>query len=220
MSMQGKLTAAIILAVFLLAVTLLLTRERILLALGDLLIVQDKLQPADIIHVIAGHDYRNNYAVLLYKQGYGKQIFFTGGWSPYFKEYHGQNSREQAHQQGISREAIVIDDSDVTSTYSEVVKLTEFMAKSQAPIRSVIVISDPFHMWRARWTYRRLLGDKIRIQMAPVPFESSLYQHRWWTDQLSRSHVGNEYLKTAYYYARYKFAVGPIKEWLVSLDRD
>jgi len=220
MSTRGKLTVIIALAVLLLGAILFLTRESILLAVGDFLVVQDKLQPAEIIHVIAGHDHRNDYAILLYKQGYARQIFFTGGWCPELKVYHGKHGREMALRQGVPSQAIVTDDSDVTSTYSEVVRLKEFMAKSQVPIGSVIVVSDPFHMRRARWTYRQLLGDRIRIQMAPVPFDLSHYQRRWWTEKLSRSHVENEYLKTVYYYARYKFAVGPMKGWLASLDRD
>jgi len=208
------------LLVLLVTATLFLTRERILLAAGDFLIVRDTLQPADIIHVIAGHDHRTDYAVLLYKEGYGRQIFFTGGWCTELKDYHGKNGREMALRQGVPWQVIITDDSDVTSTYSEVLRLRELIAKSQEPTHSVIVVSDPFHMRRARWVYARLLGNQVRIQMAPTPFDSSLYQRRWWTDELSRRHVVNEYLKTVYYYARYKFALGPMKGWLASLDRD
>jgi uncharacterized SAM-binding protein YcdF (DUF218 family) len=217
---RRKRIAPIPVAVVLLGATLFLTRELILAAVGDFLVVQDKLQAADIIHVIAGHDDRTDHAILLYKQGYGRQIFFTGGWCPDIREYHGKHGRERALQLGIPLEAIATDDSSVTSTYSEVVRLKEFIAKSQIPIHSVIVVSDPFHMRRARWTYRLLLDGKVRIQMAPVPFDSTPYQRRWWTDESSRSYVENEYLKTVYYYARYKFAAGPINGWLARFDRD
>jgi len=121
---------------------------------------------------------------------------------------------------GIPLEAIATDDSNVTSTYSEIVRLKEFIGKSQVPIRSVIVVSDPHHMRRARWTYRLLLEGQVCVQMAPVPFNSAHHQRRWWTDELSRSYVENQYLKTVYHYARYKFAVGSIKELLAGLDRD
>src|SRR6185369_3491184 len=59
---------------------LFLFREQWLIAIGNFLIVDDKLHPADVIHVIAGDDYRTDYAIQLYKQGYAKTIFFTGGW--------------------------------------------------------------------------------------------------------------------------------------------
>jgi uncharacterized SAM-binding protein YcdF (DUF218 family) len=219
MKFLRKHLVPILLAFVLLGVTLFLTRERILLAVGEFLVVEDKLQPADVIHVIAGYyENRTDYAILLHKQGYGRQIFFTGGWCPDLKEYHGQHSRKRALKQGIPLEAIAMDDSEVTSTYSEVVKLKEFIAQSRVPIHSVIVVSDPYHMRRARWTYRLLLDGQIRIQMAPVPFDSTHYQRRWWTDERSRDYVENEYLKTVYYYARYQFAFGPIKGWLARFD--
>ena len=202
----------------LLCVTLVLAREQVLLAIGDFLVVQDKLQPADVIHVIAGEDDRTEHAIELYKQGYGKQLFFTGGWCTSHDLYHGQHGKELAMQAGISPEAIAFDDSMVTSTYSEVVRLKEFVSQSPTPIRSVILVSDAFHMRRARWTARRLLGDEVRVQMAPIPLEESPYRRRWWTDEASSDYVRKEYLKTAYYLARYQLSWGPLKEWLASFD--
>jgi uncharacterized SAM-binding protein YcdF (DUF218 family) len=204
----------------LLWVTLFLIREPLLLAIGDFLVVQDELHPADVIHVISGPDDRTDYAIQLYKEGYARQIFFTGGWCSFHNYYHGQHGKERALEQGIPLEAIAIDDSQVTSTYSEAVKLKELIEQSQAPIHSVIVVSDPYHMRRARWTYRHLLGVQVSLQMAPIPFELSPYQRRWWTDEKSRQYVKNEYLKIAYYYARYQFGVGPLGEWLISFDQD
>ena len=62
-----------------LTTVLLFSCEQWLLLIGDFLIVQDSLQPATVIHVIAGEDYRTDYAIQLYKEGYGKTLFFTGG---------------------------------------------------------------------------------------------------------------------------------------------
>jgi uncharacterized SAM-binding protein YcdF (DUF218 family) len=98
--------------------------------------------------------------------------------------------------------------------------LKEFIAQSEGPIRSVIVVSDAYHMRRTRWTYRRLLGGEIRVQMAPVPFEASPYPRRWWADSASRSYVKDEYLKMAYYIARYQLSWGPLKDWLASFDSE
>jgi uncharacterized SAM-binding protein YcdF (DUF218 family) len=193
---------------------------QILMAIGDFLVVQDELSPSDVIHVIAGEDDRTDYAIQLYQQGYGKQLFFTGGWCRFHNLYHGEHGRALALEQGVPPEAVAIDESWVTSTYSEAVRLKEFIDTSPVPIRSVIVVSDAYHMRRARWTYRRLLGDEIRVQMAPVPFESSPYQRRWWTDDASRAYVKDEYLKLAYYHARYQLSWGPVKKWLASFDTD
>lgn len=194
--------------------------ERILLAIGDFLVVKDDLHPVNVIHVIAGPDPRADYGIRLYKQGYGRQNFFTGGWCSIHMLYHGEWGRRQALDQGVSSGAIAIDDSDVTSTYSETVRLKEFIAKSPVPIHSVIVVSDPYYMRRARWAYRKVLGGEIRLQMAPVPFELSQYQRSWWISEESRNMVRDEYLKILYYYARYQLSWGPVREWLASFDRD
>jgi uncharacterized SAM-binding protein YcdF (DUF218 family) len=199
---------------------LFLAREPLLLALGDFLVVQDVLQPADVIHVIAGPDYRTDYAIQLYQQGYGKQIFFTGGWCTLHSLYHGQHGKDIALEQGVPPEAIAIDDTHVSSTYSEAVRLKEFIAKSTVPVKSVLVVSDPFHMRRARLTYEWVLGDGVNVQMAPIPFDLTPYRRYWWTDEASRRYVKDEYLKIAYYYARYQLGGGPLKQWLASLDRE
>ena len=215
--MRYTLAAAV---VALLGVGLFLDRESMLQALGDLLVVQDELQPADVVHVIAGPDYRTDYAIRLYQEGDAKRIFFTGGWCRIHQYHHGERGRALALAQGVPQQAIATDESSVTSTYSEVVRLKEFMAESPEPIRSVIVVSDPYHMRRARWTYRRVLGRQVKVQMAPVPFELTPYKRRWWTDEASRQYVWDEYRKMVYYVARYRLAWGPLKEWLVSLDRE
>jgi uncharacterized SAM-binding protein YcdF (DUF218 family) len=207
-------------AVASLSVTLFLLREQILQGIGDFLIIQDELHSADVIHVIAGPDYRTDYAIRLYQEGYGRQLFFTGGWCTIHMGYHGEIGRVRALDQGVPPEAIATDDTTVTSTYSEAVRLKEFIANSPVPIHSVTVVSDPFHMRRARWAYRRVFGNEISLQMAPVPFESFPYQRRWWTDEASRRYVRDEYLKMAYYYLRYQLGGGPLQEWLISLDRE
>ena len=210
----------ITIAFFVFLSILYLTHVSILLAIGDFLVVQDELQPADVIHVIAGPDDRTDYAIRLYQQGYGRQLFFTGGWCTFHNYYHGRHGQERVLEQGLALEAIAIDESVVMSTYDEAVRLKEFIAHSQTPISSVIVVSDPYHMRRSRWTYRQILDDQVSLQMAPVPFEAGPYQRYWWTDEASRQYVKEEYLKIVYYYARYKFGWGPLGEWLASLDRE
>lgn len=194
--------------------------EPVLFAAGDFLVIQDALQPADVIHVIAGPDDRTDHAIQLYKQGYGNIIFFTGGWCVFHGYYHGQHGAERAAAQGVQPESVAIDDSPVTSTYAEALRLKEFIAHSSAPVRSVIVVSDPYHMRRVRWTYRRVLGQEVRVELAPVPFGASSYQRRWWEDPASRDYVKNEYMKLIYYVVRYQLGVGPIGDWLARLDRE
>jgi uncharacterized SAM-binding protein YcdF (DUF218 family) len=208
----------IILIVILLGALAFLFRDQILFAMGDFLIITDPLKPVDVIHVIAGDDLRTDYAIQLYKRGYAKYIFFTGGRCPNHDWEHGAHGRQLALEQGIPSEAIFIDDSTVTSTYSETVRLQLWMDHHLT--QSVMVVTDPFHTRRARWTYRRILGNKVEIIMAPVPFDQTPYQRQWWKDEYSRDYVKNEYLKSVYYVLRYQLTWGYLKDWLATLDRD
>jgi uncharacterized SAM-binding protein YcdF (DUF218 family) len=205
-------------AVILVAIPL--NRERILQAAGDFLIVQDELQPADLIHVISGPDNRTDYGIELFKQGFAREIFFTGGWCKEIQGIHAERGRERALAQGIPIEAIGTDGYQVISTYGEALRLKAFIATSPRPLHSVIVVSDSYHMRRARWAYHEVLGDGIRLIMAPVPFDRSPYHRQWWTDDESRMMVQEEYVKLAYYYARYRLTWGPLQAWLASLDTE
>jgi uncharacterized SAM-binding protein YcdF (DUF218 family) len=195
-------------------------REPVLLAIGNFLIVQDPLQPADVIHVISGLDHRTNYAIQLYEGGYGEYLFFTGGWCPEIQGVHAERSTQLSLEQGVPVSVIRSDSYPVTSTYQEAERLKLWIDQSQTAIQSVIIVSDPHHMRRARWAYRRVLGKNVKLIMAPVPFDQTSFRQQWWTDKASRSMVREEYLKTIYYYARYKFSWGPLRKWLASLDTE
>jgi uncharacterized SAM-binding protein YcdF (DUF218 family) len=197
-----------------------LTHERILLAMGDFLVVRDTLKPADVIHVIAGEDHRTDYAIQLFRQGFGRTLYFTGGWCPFHNQNHGDRAKIRTLQQGVPLEVVAIDDFPVKSTYEEVLRLKKFMKQSQVSLCSVIVVSDSFHSRRARWTYRKILGEEVRVQMAPVSFELSPYKRDWWTDRASRQFLKEEYLKIIYYHLRYQLSWGSVKEWLASLDKN
>jgi uncharacterized SAM-binding protein YcdF (DUF218 family) len=217
--MKRKYLAIIIASIVLLG-SIFLMHKPLLLAIGNFLVIQDNLQPADVIHVIAAPDYRTDYAIQLYKKGFGRKIFFTGGWCRIFKYLHGRHAKERALRQGVPGEVIAIDDSHIYNSYEEVVRLKEFVSQSKVPIHSVIVVTDPHNTRRARWIYRMVLGDKISLEMAPVPFGLSPYKSRWWQNEKSRQFVRDEYLKFVYYYARYRLSWRPVKKWMASLDRD
>jgi uncharacterized SAM-binding protein YcdF (DUF218 family) len=195
-------------------------RESILLSIGNFLIVQDRIQPVDVIHVVSGLDHRTNYAIQLYKQGYGKVLFFTGGWCAEIQGIHAERSKQMSIEQGVPEDVIRSDSYQVTSTYQEAERLKLWIDQAQTPVHSVIIVSDPHHMRRARWAYQQVLGKNVTLIMAPVPFDQTPFNQNWWNDEPSRTMVFEEYLKTIYYYARYKFSWGPLKDWLASLDTE
>lgn len=212
---RKKSLVAVVLVLVLTMASLYIFRRQILLGIGNYLIVEDPLSPVDVIHVIAGDDYRTDYAIQLYRQGYAKYIFFTGGWCTFHGYYHGVHGRQLALEQGVPAEAVAYDDASVTSTFSETLLLKAWIERSRLPIHSVMVVSDPFHMRRVRWTNRFILGKGIDIVMAPVPFEQTPFKRLWWTDESSRNYVRSEYIKSVYYFFRYRLSI----KWLESFDR-
>ncbi len=207
-------------AVVLFLAVLWLNKVQILFIMGNFLVIKDDLHQTEVIAVVSGPMERIDYAIQLYQQGYGQKIFFTGDASPKPNKTYAQLYRDHAIARGVSATNIFIDDGKINSTYAEAVKLRQFLERSQPTIKSVIVVSDPYHMRRARWTYQRVLGDHVKVIMAPVPFEVSRQKRSWWTDEESKEMVENEYLKMVYYYARYKFSSGAVQQWLASLDTD
>ena len=194
-------------------------RESLLQAAGDYLVIQDNLHAADVIAVVSGPDDRTDYAIDLYQRGLGARLFFTGGWCDTIQGLHGERGKARALAQGVPEAAIAVDDTEVTSTYAEAVRLNAYIDALPTWVQSVIIVSDPYHMRRARWTYQRVLPQETNVQMAPVPFGLSPYQRQWWRDAASTQFVKDEYLKMVYYLARYQFSTGQIQEWLASLDQ-
>jgi uncharacterized SAM-binding protein YcdF (DUF218 family) len=209
----------VILVLFgILAVILWVFHAPILLSIGNFLATRSGLEKGEIVHVISGADSRADYGIELVKAGYAPKIFFTGGWCDEINGYHGQRGKQRALKQGVAEDAITTDDSKVVSTYDEALRLKAYLDKQPESTKSIIVVSDPFHMRRVAWTYRRVFGPNMKIILAPVPFEKTPFNPRWWLDADSARNVGEEYAKLGYSLLRYQFASGWFKDWLASLD--
>ena len=192
-------------AVFFIAVSP-TAQETILRGVGNFLIVDDDLQPADLIHVLGGGDVgRVDYGAALYKQGFGKKMFFTGGRVEprgMFNLPDSFSSGDYAEMQGVRSDDILSYRAKAANTYEEAVALRELLDKKNS-IQSVIIVSTPYHLQRARWAFNKVVGYRVDLQYAPVPFAISQYKQRWWEDKLSRAMVKNEYLKLMFYVLRY-----------------
>lgn len=187
--------------VTLLVLSIVFDHRSILASLGQFLTVkrEEELQPADMIHVLGGRLERTEYALQLYRQGYGRNLFFTGKeMAPLLKWY--------ATSHGIPAHHIINFDSRATNTYHEALELKQLLV-NETTVRSVIVVSSPYHMRRVRWTFRQVIDDQINLQFVPVPFTQTSDHWQWWSDHNSRKKVIKEYLKLLGYYMRYQFGI-------------
>jgi uncharacterized SAM-binding protein YcdF (DUF218 family) len=201
-----------------LLLALVLFHRPIFIGLGDFLAEKSVIQPADILHVISGPDYRSDYGIELVKEGYASDIFFTGGWCDEIQGYHGERGRARALDQGLSGSEVAIDDSKVVSTYEEATLLKKYLDATSRQVHSIIVVSDPYHMRRVEWTYQMIFGPSVKIILAPVPFERTPFKENWWTDAESTRNVEEEYIKLGYSILRYQVGFKPLSSWLASMD--
>jgi uncharacterized SAM-binding protein YcdF (DUF218 family) len=187
--------------------------------IGYALIVNDPLQKSDLITAISGPEYRIIYAAELYKKGLGAKLFFTGGFSEENQRSEATWSKYVATITGVPAEAIAIDETTVVSTYDEAVLLKKYIEAHPGTIQSIIIVTDAYHTRRALWIYRKVLGEEIKILMAPVPFDRTNLSKSWWSNAESRKFVFNEYVKFAFYIFRYQLTSGSLQQWLSQFDR-
>ncbi len=199
-----------------LAFSMILFKEQIFHGIGSFLVIEDDLAPADIVHVVAGEDYRTEYAIDLFQQGQAGKIFFTGGVCQHHGYDHSEHGRQLANERGVPEDALASDSTPVMSTYDEAILLKKYIEENHLPVQSVLVVSDPFHMRRARWTYQRVLGNGIKVLMAPVPFERLSFKKDWWTDPAAQRYILDEYTKMVYYILRYQLSW----KWLARFDTE
>jgi uncharacterized SAM-binding protein YcdF (DUF218 family) len=132
-------------------------------------------------------------------------MFFTGGRVEprgMFNLSDSFSSGDYAEMQGVRVDDILSYRAKVVNTYEEALALREFLSQDKS-IQSVIIVSTPYHLQRARWTFSKVVGYRVDLQYAPVPFAISQYKQRWWEDKLSRAMVKHEYLKLLFYFLKY-----------------
>lgn len=135
--------------------------------LGGILVIADRLEPADAIVVLSGGDTnRVKYAANLYNQGYGEYLILTetGISYPGNPKVATQIARELAMDQGVPETAILASDTVVQSTSDEAKSVLNTSKLSD--FQSIIIITDPYHTFRTRMifqTYFRTSGIHVMV---------------------------------------------------------
>lgn len=185
---------------------------------GPFLIVDDELERADLCHVLSGNQKRVVFAIELYGQGLCGKIVFIGGPEDGTQSFA---SRQKAYalDHDIPESAIVIDETDVYSTFSEIARFKHVIQQALPPASTVTHVTDPFHTRRVRMVSRWILDDALGVQIASVPFELSFSDEPWWSSRRSRRMVFREYVKLVFYWLRYRIPFPPMNDWMSRFDR-
>lgn len=175
--------------------------------IAEYLIVQDELIPADAIVVISGGGIRYQYAIKLFKDGYGKYILFNYNGDDVFNVVGARFNPEEmirnlAISNGIPPERIFLD-GRCKSTYEDILYAKEHIIKNQ--FKSAIFISSNFHMRRIYLTFKKVFDeDNIKPIFIPVPMDmSGINPDNWWTKEYDLVNIINEYIKLGLYWYKY-----------------
>jgi uncharacterized SAM-binding protein YcdF (DUF218 family) len=105
---------------------------------------------------------RTLHAVKLFEQGYAPRLIFTGGLGKN-PPSEAKAAAALAQRRGVPASAIYTETKS-TSTRENI----EYAAQicRELGVRDVIVVSDPYHLWRAR---RNFHGQNIRAYPSPSP---------------------------------------------------
>jgi len=162
------------------------------------LIVQDKLQKADVIIVLAGdgNGERVEEGVKSFKQGYAKYILMSGG--PL--AWHLTNAewmKKQAMADGIPASAILLEDKSRSTIDNAQFSLPVILKHH---FGSAIVVTSPYHTRRAARTFRKVFSKQgIKVMIRPTE-KSEFNPDRWWTRHEDTGAVVWEYAASVLYF--------------------
>ncbi len=174
---------------------------------GRWLVVETPLEKSDLIYVYAGGvPERPFHAAELYREKYAPKTAVGGvlvdstllALDKWYNE--GTVNRRLLVRYGVA-ENDIFQIWDGTSTMEETIALRR-LAEAQG-LRSVILVSSPFHMRRVRFCAQRAFkGSGITLRYAPVK-DSLIRPDSWWMHENGLISVTVEYIKLAYYHLKY-----------------
>ena len=166
------------------------------------LMVRDRLEPADMILVLAGDDNgeRVRESVELYRQGYAREILMSGGplaWRLTAAEW----MKKQAVAMGVPARAVLTEDRSESTLENALFVLSVLKGRGT---KSVILVTSPTHSRRADRVFRKVLPPQgIKVISSPVPLEKSEFRvDRWWTRHEDTQQVVWEYVSLVYYFLK------------------
>lgn len=206
-SLKALLAAVAIL--FLIGALAYTLRAPLLTGLAGFLVVDDPLQPADIIFMLNGDvTTRPFHAAKLFEQGLAPTIVIPREEDSPASEIglypNGTDvSVDVLQQQGVPDESIIVIpvEGGVTSTRDEAKTLRQYINAHN--VTEVILVTSAFHTRRARWIFNKELngsGTTLRVSAAP---HWEYDQTNWWQDERGLIAFANEYIKLVYYFAVY-----------------
>jgi uncharacterized SAM-binding protein YcdF (DUF218 family) len=150
--------------------------------------------PTADIAVSLGEGARRAQAIDLYQTGQVNAIYVDA------LPYRDVEAIQQNYH--LPDQAILWGGCLVFTTFEQATAFRDTISNAPPP-QSLVLVSDPFHLRRSRWTFRRVLGPGIVIKTAAAPeLPPAMYRH-WWRHQPARQWVSSETQKILFYWLYY-----------------
>jgi len=178
------------------------------------LIVSEPLAGADALVVMAGgasaYGERLHHAAGLIRSGRGARVLLTddgqrGYWSRELQRNPTSVERASSvlERAGVPRDKIDILPGIVRGTIDEARAVKGYA--STHGLRSLVVVTSPYHSRRALWTLRHeLRGNGVIVGSDPVPMSPTAPRPAdWWIRRSGWQTVAAEFVKLPYYWLVY-----------------
>jgi uncharacterized SAM-binding protein YcdF (DUF218 family) len=172
--------------------------------LGTWLVAADRPQPAEVIVCLSGPE-RIRKSAELFHQGLAPLIILTAA-----------RDKRPLAEQGVPESRVILA-SGPTTTYQEAMTVAPILKGLHC--RSALIVSDPFHLRRVRWTFGHVLNHasgKLYFVASDLPWEG----RGWWRNKKEKLYVYSELSKIGYYrLAHGLLGVAEEPPWIIDLKR-
>jgi uncharacterized SAM-binding protein YcdF (DUF218 family) len=184
----------------------------ILTQLGEYLVVQDRLEKADLIVCLAGNNVERGLATIdLYRQDWAPFIFLAreelvdGYETLKDRRLHYPETRDLLaalfKEADLPESAVIQAPGIAASTYDEAGLVRAWV--KQKGLRSLIIVTSPTHCRRALLTFKKVLKDQnVKIMIIPSSY-SRFNPQSWWKEHKYVREVVLEYEKLICYSVKY-----------------
>lgn len=168
----------------------------IVVAIGFFLSPQDKLTHTDMVVAISGGETpaRTAEAVRLYKAGWAPKLLFSGAAADHSGPSNAAAMKEDALSQGVPEKDILIEE-DSANTTQNAAKVAPII--QEHGVRSLILVTSPYHQRRASLTFREIIGPDVRI-INHSSVDSVWRKSAWWKQPYTVNLTMSELQKTLY----------------------
>ena len=185
--------------------TIYVARYPLLWAAARFWIVQDRVEPADVIIVIGDDDFTANRATeaaALFRAGWAPQVVASGRMLRPYTSIADLMARD-LESQGVPTSAIVRFSHRANDTLEEADGLRVLVA--QKGWRRILLVTSNYHTRRARYIFRKLLPAGVSVEVAGAS-DPGFEPATWWESRQGRKLF---FLETV----GYVVAVWELRDW-------